>query len=234
MLRRFRKGESWKRSQGQGVVQEAAVQDGGTGMIIGAEIILEGEVGVRVERGMDVTGTERGIIIVVAGVAAPVLIFTGGVAGTEALVVAGVAATLLMMTGGVAETVYRLCVEALVVHLAGHHLLVRDLLLSAMMTGLHALVALQHKLNINDGGWMEQDCSYQRLFSCLVVNALQLQTEMPPCLISVAASSCRYCFVDIWMLVRTIYVLHFLAIQPCLLSTQYYFSFSVLGTYFKW
>ena len=54
----------------------------GTGMIIVAEIILEGEVGVRVERGMDVTGTERGIIIVVAGVAAPVLIITGGVAGT--------------------------------------------------------------------------------------------------------------------------------------------------------
>ena len=53
----------------------------GTGMIIGAEIILEGGVGVQVERDMDVTGTEKGIIIVVAGVAAPVLIITGGVAG---------------------------------------------------------------------------------------------------------------------------------------------------------
>jgi len=152
MLRRFRKGESWKRSQGQGAVQEAAVQDGGTVMTIGAEIILEGEVGVQVERGMDVTGTERGIIIVEAGVAAPVLIITGDVAGTEALVIAGVTATLLMMTGGVAETVCHLRVEALVVHLAGRHLLMRDLLSSAMMTGLHALVALQHKLNINDRG----------------------------------------------------------------------------------
>jgi hypothetical protein len=54
----------------------------GTGMIIGAEIILEGEVGVRVERDMGVTGTERGIIIVVAGVAASVLMITGGVAET--------------------------------------------------------------------------------------------------------------------------------------------------------
>jgi hypothetical protein len=103
----------------------------GTGMIIGAEIILEGEVGVRVESDMDVTGTQRGIIIVVAGVAATVLMITGGVAGTgthiymitvvfcciilyvifnkhywlpvEALVVAGAAATVLRMTTGVAE-----------------------------------------------------------------------------------------------------------------------------------
>jgi hypothetical protein len=44
--------------------------------------------------------------------------------------------------------VCRLRVEALVVHLAGRHLLVRDLLLSAMRTDLHAVVALQHKLKV--------------------------------------------------------------------------------------
>lgn len=51
-------------------------------MIIGAEIILEGEVGVGVEIDMDVTGTERGIITVVAGVVALVPMITGGVAET--------------------------------------------------------------------------------------------------------------------------------------------------------
>jgi hypothetical protein len=56
------------------------ITSAGTGMIIGAEIILEGEVGVRVESDMDVTGTQRGIIIVVAGVAATVLRMTTGVA----------------------------------------------------------------------------------------------------------------------------------------------------------
>lgn len=50
-------------------------------MIIGAEI-LEGEVGVGVEIDMDVTGTERGIIIVVAGVVALALMITRGVAET--------------------------------------------------------------------------------------------------------------------------------------------------------
>jgi len=117
-------------------------------MIIGAGIILEGEVRVRAEIDMHVIGTERGVITVVAGVAALALMITGGVAGTEAPVIAGVAATVLMMTGGVAETVCRLRVEALAVHLAGRHLLLKVLLLSAMMTGLHALIALQHKLNI--------------------------------------------------------------------------------------
>lgn len=174
MLSGFRKGESWKRSQSQEVVPEAAVQGEGTGMIIGSEIILEGEVGVRVEIDMHVTGTERGTIIVVAGVAALVLMSTGGVAGTEAPVVAGVAATVLMMTGGVAETVCRLRVEALVVHLAGRHLLARDPLLSAMMTALHALVALQHKLNINRRRMNGTRWSYQRLFNSLVVNTLRL------------------------------------------------------------
>jgi hypothetical protein len=58
------------------------ITSAGTGMIIGEEIILEGEVGVRVESDMAVTGTQRGIIIVVAGVAATVLMITGGVAGT--------------------------------------------------------------------------------------------------------------------------------------------------------
>lgn len=135
-------------------------------MIIGAEIILEGEVGVGVEIDMDVTGTERGIITVVAGVVALVPMITGGVAETEVLVVAGAAATVLLMTGRVAETVCRLHAEALVAPLARHHLLARDLLsgammtslllgammpsllLGVMMTGLQALVALQHELNV--------------------------------------------------------------------------------------
>jgi len=135
-------------------------------MIIGAEIILEGEVGVGVEIDMDVTGTERGIITVVAGVVALVPMITGGVAETEVLVVAGAAATVLQMTGRVAETVCRLHAEALVAPLARHHLLTRDLLsgamiaslllgammpsllLGVMMTGLQALVALQHELNV--------------------------------------------------------------------------------------
>ena len=118
-------------------------------MIIGAEIIIEDGVVVGVEIDMDVTSTKREIIIIVAGVAAIVLMITGGVAETEALVVAGVVATVLMITGDVAETVCRLRVEALVAPLAGHHLLMRDLL-SSMVTGLHALVALQYKLNIID------------------------------------------------------------------------------------
>jgi hypothetical protein len=45
------------------------------GMIIGIEII-EGEVGVGVEIGTHVTDTERGIIVVVAGVTATALMIT--------------------------------------------------------------------------------------------------------------------------------------------------------------
>lgn len=115
-------------------------------MIIGAEILIEGEAVVEID--MNVKGTARGIIIVVAGVAAQVLMITRGVVETGALVVAGVAVTVLLMTGGVEETVCHLPVKVLVAPLAGHHLPMRDLLSGATMTSLHTPVALQHKLDI--------------------------------------------------------------------------------------
>lgn len=120
-------------------------------MTIGIEII-EGEVGVGVEIGTHVTDTERGTIVVVAGAAATALMITKSMGETvcllhvEALVVAEVAAIVLMITRGVAETVRHLQVGALAAPLlARHHLLLRNLLSGAMMTGLLVLGALRHE-----------------------------------------------------------------------------------------
>jgi hypothetical protein len=160
MLKELIRVELWSLFQGQGAVPGAAVLDKGTVMIIEMTIgigTIGGGVVVGVEKYMVLTGTVKGILNVVAGVPATVLMITGSVGETvcllhvEALVGAEVAATLLKITRGVAKKVHHLPLRAhlqagaVVAHLAGHHLLLGYLLPGARMTGLHARGALHHE-----------------------------------------------------------------------------------------